>query len=165
MVRFGIQCGKSGVIRPCRSGSPLKALYQACFFLVKSLEFRQQRIGFTWLASAVDRFEALQNPWSRGRRQVVGFDAYSPSLRKSLTGPSGSVQLSAKRRMRRLYSAGNLLLLAFSGTSGSGVASALPAPSGSLRSPSVASGALGGEQRSLIGRAFFMNVVSPQPRH
>jgi hypothetical protein len=61
-------------------------------------------------------------PASRWRRQVVRFEEYSPSLRKSAPRLPGTVQASASLKMRSLSAAVKRRLAALAGTSGSGAA-------------------------------------------
>src|SRR5574337_1273417 len=59
-------------------------------------------------------------PASRWRRQVVRFDEYSPSRRRSAPRLPGTVQASASLRIRSLSAAVKRRLAALAGTSGSG---------------------------------------------
>ena len=66
-------------------------------------------------------------PSSRCCRHVLRCDEYRPSRRSRAPSWPGSVQRSASRRMRSLYSAVNRRRTGFSGTAGSGIGFPLPA--------------------------------------
>jgi hypothetical protein len=105
-------------------------------------------------------------PCSACRRQVFRFDEYNPSRRKRAPNRPCSLQASASRRIRRLYSAAKRRRTGFSGTSESGTTDRSARPPVrlreeipvALRAPSISSRSF---ETSTSIDSFFSIKTSP----